>query len=147
MNFGDALQALKSGSKVERRGWNGKGMWLVHVRDWGGIGVILPVAPFIAMRTADEKMVPWLASQTDILAEDWCTSTVMYKEAGAAVQAGAGELRQATDGGAKLRAEDIQTQPRLSPGTIIDKPSYVVDVNGKGWLIDPQGRCTIRPAP
>ena len=79
MNFGQALEALKLGSKVSRAGWNGKSMWLKLIPrdDWtveakheadviGLIGL-----PWIGMKTADDCFVPWLASQTDILAEDW----------------------------------------------------------------------------
>jgi hypothetical protein len=75
LTFGEALRKLKNGYKVARKGWNGKGMWLVLVKaeDYAlsesfGTRELLP---FIAMKTADNKLVPWLASQTDILAEDW----------------------------------------------------------------------------
>lgn len=77
MDFQNALTQLKSGNKVARAGWNGKGMWLILVTDWTIDRGYSPIvegllpAPFIAMKTADEKFVPWLASQTDILAEDW----------------------------------------------------------------------------
>jgi hypothetical protein len=79
LNFGDAIHALKQGKRVIRQGWNGKGMWLVLVAQWG-IGSAVPfddgqvgndLLPWIGMKTADNKFVPWLASQTDILAEDW----------------------------------------------------------------------------
>ena len=78
LNFGDAIKALKAGKSVARTGWNGKGMFLFLVAgqeiakgtkfgfgqyegepDWNG---------FITMKN---KLVPWLASQTDVLAEDW----------------------------------------------------------------------------
>ena len=77
LSFGDAVAALKEGLRVARAGWNGKGMWLIYV---GGneYDVDAPLrfntselAPYIAMKTADNKLVPWLASQTDVLAEDW----------------------------------------------------------------------------
>ena len=79
MNFGEALQILKAGRRVCRSGWNGKGMWLGHVPgDQWGLGSEAPfdygpgdLLPWIGMKTADGKFVPWLASQTDILAEDW----------------------------------------------------------------------------
>lgn len=91
MDFGKALEMLKEGKKVSRQGWNGKGMWIVlvspvdpeHTRKLGienksgfysfinGHTGPLATLPFIAMKTADNKLVPWLASQTDILAEDW----------------------------------------------------------------------------
>jgi len=77
MDFSTALKNLKKGKRVCRSGWNGKGMWLVRVKDWtvdkslsANVVGLLPI-PFIAMKTADNKFVPWLASQTDILAEDY----------------------------------------------------------------------------
>lgn len=81
MNFGEALEALKSGGKVSRIGWNGEGMYLVLILGasvqksiaycYGDNGKSFPVSDAVYMKTADEKLVPWLASQTDILAEDW----------------------------------------------------------------------------
>lgn len=81
MNFGEALQALKEGKKVERAGWNGKGMFLYHVPAQSypaateiakaHFGDMVPYGAYIAMKTAQSNVVPWLASQTDILAEDW----------------------------------------------------------------------------
>ena len=65
MDFGAALQQLKVGGKVTRKGWNGKGMWLCYVPREG------TWLPFIAMKTVQGGFVPWLASQTDMLAEDW----------------------------------------------------------------------------
>jgi Protein of unknown function (DUF2829) len=76
MDFGEAIRALKNGKRVARAGWNGKGMWLflattistglAHVDDY------LPRTPSICMKTAqDTIIVGWLASQTDMLAEDW----------------------------------------------------------------------------
>lgn len=76
LNFGTAIYELKQGNKVARAGWNGKGMWLMlipksHWETTRGLET-LEGLPWIGMKTADEKFVPWLASQTDILAEDWC---------------------------------------------------------------------------
>lgn len=83
MNFGEALTALKDGQKVSRDGWNGKGMFLflvpgstfkVNRPPLLGIypeGTEINYCPHIDMKTADGKIVPWLASQTDVLAEDW----------------------------------------------------------------------------
>lgn len=96
-NFGWALANLKSDLRVARQGWNGKGMWLELVKSeqvtivpekydgdsvalWafgdkiGGYGDQYQhygLLPWIGMKTADDKFVPWLASQTDLLAEDW----------------------------------------------------------------------------
>ncbi len=68
MDFGKALTALKGGNKVARAGWNGKGMWInLQVPDANSKMSL----PYIYMFTADKKQVPWLASQTDLLSEDW----------------------------------------------------------------------------
>jgi hypothetical protein len=74
--FGDAIEALKQGNQVARQGWNGKGMWLIIVKLYTVTPIELgghesTLTPFIAMKAADDKFVPWLASQTDVLAEDW----------------------------------------------------------------------------
>lgn len=68
MSFGVALEFLKSGGRVARRGWNGKGMWLELQRPDAHSKMSLP---YIFMKTADNHLVPWLASQTDVLGEDW----------------------------------------------------------------------------
>jgi hypothetical protein len=68
MNFGEAIDTLKGGGTVSRSGWNGKGIYLgLQVPDENSRMTL----PYIFMKTADGKFVPWLASQTDILAEDW----------------------------------------------------------------------------
>lgn len=76
MDFGQAIRALKEGAKVRREGWNGKGMWLILVPAWTYNPGVTPSLgmeklPWIGMKTADDKFVPWLASQTDMLSEDW----------------------------------------------------------------------------
>lgn len=96
MDFSDALRALKAGAKVAREGWNGKGMWIAltpgsafpaasakcghaaakradELRDESHFEEpFVDLLPHIDMRTADGAMcVGWLASQTDMLAEDW----------------------------------------------------------------------------
>lgn len=91
MTFGMAIEEMKRGKKVARRGWNGKGMWLcVPLCDgpkeipatgiWGKPnaeyaeqnGGTVKVMPYVTMKTADGAIVMgWLASQTDMLAEDW----------------------------------------------------------------------------
>lgn len=68
MDFGEAIKALKDGECVTRPGWNGKGMWLELQRPDKSSKMTLP---YIYMFTADAQLVPWLASQTDMLAEDW----------------------------------------------------------------------------
>jgi hypothetical protein len=68
MVFGEALGALKTNWRVARTGWNGKGMWLEIQRPDLGSKM---TRPYIYMKTADNQFVPWVASQTDILADDW----------------------------------------------------------------------------
>jgi hypothetical protein len=68
MDFGEAIRALKRGQRVAREGWNGKGMWIDIQPPRSESEMTLP---YIFMKTADGNFVPWLASQTDILAEDW----------------------------------------------------------------------------
>ena len=92
MNFGKAIEALKEGKKVARKGWNGKGMFLYmttgsvvsldkmkpetanYIRSYcedKGMDEI-EICPHIDMKTADNKLViGWLANQTDMLSEDW----------------------------------------------------------------------------
>lgn len=68
MNLGDAIANLKVGIKVSREGWNGKGQWLeLQVPDEHSKMTL----PYIYISTVDGDLVPWLASQTDMLAEDW----------------------------------------------------------------------------
>jgi hypothetical protein len=63
-DFGEALKRLKLGGTVARHGW--KGMWVRLIKD--------PALPFLYMWTGQgQTAVPWLASQTDLLAEDWAT--------------------------------------------------------------------------
>lgn len=68
LNFGQAIALLKGDKKVCRTGWNGKGMWLALQRPDSHSKMTLP---YIYMSTAQGQLVPWVASQTDILAEDW----------------------------------------------------------------------------
>ena len=67
-DFGSAIDELRAGNRVQREGWNGKGMWLeLQVPDEHSKMTL----PYIFMSTAQGDLVPWLASQTDILATDW----------------------------------------------------------------------------
>jgi hypothetical protein len=86
MDFGTALKLCKEGWKIHREGWNGKGMYVVYQKGYpNGIainantadaigepeGTVCEFLPYLMMKTAQGPFVPWLASQTDILAEDW----------------------------------------------------------------------------
>jgi hypothetical protein len=78
MTFSQALDALKADMRVARVGWNGKGMWLeicaMTQRLYSDkTNESFKPAPWIGMKTADDKVVPWAPSQTDMLANDWVT--------------------------------------------------------------------------
>lgn len=68
MSFGLAIEAMKKGWRVARTGWNGKGMYVYLIPEHGVNPVCLP---YIAMKTVNGDIVPWLASQTDMLVDDW----------------------------------------------------------------------------
>ena len=80
--FGDALEALKKGSAASRDGWNGKGMFLILNQDPDDAQQLMhrdgKLLPHIMMKTVQGDYVPWLASQTDMLAEDWTISAVTF---------------------------------------------------------------------
>lgn len=83
LSFGLAVEALKMGMKVTRAGWNGKGMFLYFVtadyypvkmqaaKDFFGENSLVPYRGYIAMKTVNNEVVPWVASQSDILENDW----------------------------------------------------------------------------
>lgn len=83
MNFSEALNHIKAGEKVSREGWNGKGMFVflvpgsvfkVNRPPLLGIypeGTEIRYHGHVDMKTADGMVVPWLCSQTDLLADDW----------------------------------------------------------------------------
>lgn len=88
MDFQEALTRLKQGRRVARRGWNGKGMFLFLVNGSNfavnreplmsilGEGANVTYRPHIDMMDAEGMVCPWLASQTDLMAEDWEEVTV-----------------------------------------------------------------------
>ena len=68
MNIGHAIEEMRRGNKVTRRGWNGKGQYIaLQVPDEHS----KMRKPYIYISPVDGELVPWLASQTDILADDW----------------------------------------------------------------------------
>ena len=73
MEIGQAVAVMRTGSRVCREGWNGKGQWLeLQVPDEHSKMTL----PYIFIRTVQGDLVPWLASQTDILANDWVIAGV-----------------------------------------------------------------------
>ena len=87
LGIGQAVTALKGGQKVARDGWNGKGMYLYLVRrgwrdanDYDAYHTslkgefehdLVPFREYVAMKTAQNDVVPWVCSQSDLLAHDW----------------------------------------------------------------------------
>ncbi len=84
--IGAAIELMREGMRVHRKGWNGKGMYLAYQPGYpDGIpinantakatgqpeGTVLRFLPYVTMRTADGSFVPWLCSQTDLLADDY----------------------------------------------------------------------------
>lgn len=83
MTFSDALRLVKMGVPVRRAGWNGKGLFIFMVQGSSFTvnrpplnelfpeGTIIDYRGHIDMKTVDGSIVPWVASQTDLLGEDW----------------------------------------------------------------------------
>ena len=83
LTFGLAVEAAKQGSKIARAGWNGKNMFVFLVPgsvfkvsrppllNIYALGTEIKYSAHLDMKTADGSIVPWLASQADVLAEDW----------------------------------------------------------------------------
>lgn len=86
MDFSDALRQLKAGLKITRGGWNGPGQWVVLQEGYpGGIainantaratgmpeGTVAVFRPYLMLRTVQGEFVPWTATASDVLAEDW----------------------------------------------------------------------------
>jgi len=86
MNFGQALEELKSGQQVTRQGWNGKGMFVVYQKGypagipcnkqtalaWGlNEGDLFKCEPYLQIRMANGSHAMWAPSINDVLAEDW----------------------------------------------------------------------------
>jgi hypothetical protein len=70
MTFSKALESIKKGHCVSRTSWNGKGQYVFLIPELFSSDRIR-IEPFIAIQTVQNTTVPWLASQTDLLAEDW----------------------------------------------------------------------------
>lgn len=83
MNFGEALELIKQGKKLQRAGWNGKDMfvYLVHGSEFEvnraplnvvfQMGVKVKYRPHIDLKAADGTCGVWSPNNTDVLAEDW----------------------------------------------------------------------------
>lgn len=81
IDFGHALAALKQGKSIAREGWNGKGMYLYYVpaASYAAVtdaarkefGELVPYGAYVAMKTAQNNVVPWQPSQADMVSNDW----------------------------------------------------------------------------
>lgn len=83
MNFGQALELLKSGVAVRRIGWNAGGQFVYHVpaaswpvqtgpaRNFFGDGALIPYDAYLALKNANGTVSTWAPSCSDALAEDW----------------------------------------------------------------------------
>ena len=85
MNIGKAIEIMKDGEKVCRLGWNGNDMFIYYVpaakypASGNTLGTmkgrysddLVPYQEYVAMKTEDGTIVPWLCSQSDLLATDW----------------------------------------------------------------------------
>lgn len=89
-DFGRALAILREGGRVARQGWNGRGMWIglqpgypdgvsanANAAAVYGVapGEKIIIRPYLAMRTVNGEYVPWVATQSDLLAGDWYTAS------------------------------------------------------------------------
>lgn len=83
MTFGHALEALKTGRRIARAGWNGKGMFAYYVpaasypvqtgaaKAHFGEGSMVPYNAYLALKTVDDTVSTWVPSVNDVLSEDW----------------------------------------------------------------------------
>lgn len=83
MSFGLAIEASKAGHKIQRAGWNGKGMFVYHIpvgryparteaaKSISGADGKVSYGAYLAIKTVSGEVIPWLASQADMLANDW----------------------------------------------------------------------------
>ena len=83
MTFGEALETIKTGKKAQREGWNGAGQYVYYVpaghyapcteagKELVGADGKVSYRPYLALKTVQGDVVPWLASQSDLLSDDW----------------------------------------------------------------------------
>jgi len=83
MNFGDALKELKLGKRLQRAGWNGKGLFVYRVpaacypvqtgaaKEYFGEGSMVPYNAYLAIKNVDDTVSTWVPSVNDCLADDW----------------------------------------------------------------------------
>ena len=92
MDFGKAIECLKNGMKVARKGWNGKGMFIYYVPADSyptrteiakkEFGETVQYNPYFAIKNVNETVSTWVPSINDCLAEDWCIVCFTSEEVG-----------------------------------------------------------------
>ena len=76
MNFEQALDSVKNGFRIKRKGWNASDQWVflcenAQSKDEGDSFFDIDFEPFLVLRNVQGNFIPWLASQSDLLADDW----------------------------------------------------------------------------
>ena len=72
MNFGQALEGLKNGTRATRTGWNGNGMWVCLIHPGNAMHLGFDMQKCFGLKTVNGTMQPgWVPSTSDLLAEDW----------------------------------------------------------------------------
>ena len=83
LNYGDALNRLKRGMAMARKGWNGRGMFVYHVpanaypaqtgvaKQYFGENALVPYNEYLAIKNVDDTVSTWVASINDMMAQDW----------------------------------------------------------------------------
>lgn len=140
MNFGQAIGLLKAGFAVTRKGWNGNGLWLELQRPDANSKMTLPYI-FICYpddaktnpddaKTTPGARVPWLASQTDMLADDWSVHGSLSEQT---------KPQPAPSTGPRITPQDIEeaisSEHYFTADQGVDGASYRIhDPNKKGPL-------------
>lgn len=75
MDIGWAVEQLRQGIRVRRSGWNGPGSWLMMATPTSAQG--FEMTAFVMLKTGDGKVTSWTCSQSDLLARDWETVTLI----------------------------------------------------------------------
>lgn len=78
MKIGDAIEHMKRGGHVHRRGWNGRGQ---HLGLQGPDFQSVNTQPYIYIVTVQGDRIPWVASQSDLLADDWDVTYANHDQA------------------------------------------------------------------
>lgn len=118
LSFGEAVEQLKKGEWISRKGWNGKGMYLSLQEPTDKSKM---TRSYIYMKTADDMLVPWVASQSDILCDDWYVFNVK------SIQVKPSYIISSIESGNKIVSSKVE--PGLITNTLEDKKAPYVPVS------------------